>query len=384
MLTLNRTFEADFIQPFMRVIATILLFWLVICQAVFGQTTLYYQNFDGVSVPALPAGWTKNTPQIETLNNTPSDYSGASGAINLLIKNCTPLGEFRTFQVSGISSVNAVGITVGFGHRRTNAFDVPVSLEWSSNGTSWNSISYDTPATPSVWEFFTSSILPPSAENQTNLRFRWSYTTDDNNNCITATPNLRIDDFTVTAQTILPVELLSFTVTPRGNAALLAWSTASERNNDYFSIEHSADGLHYREIGQVQGAGDSDDRLDYSYTHDYPVKGLNYYRLRQVDFDGAYEYSPVRSLRFSDAKGLDSAVLYPSPVATALTVRLSEVEESATHWQILDTSLRTVAKGYWAAGQPPTDIAVDGFAAGWYVLQLIREKETAALRFVKQ
>lgn len=186
------------------------------------------------------------------------------------------------------------------------------------------------------------------------------------------------------SQTILPVEILYFTATRQDDSALLIWSTASERNNAYFSVEHSADGLHYREIGQVQGGGDSGRRLDYAFTHAYPRQGLNYYRLRQVDLDGAYEYSPVRSLRFDDAQGLAGAVLYPSPVAATLTVRLPDVDASDTHWQILDTRLRTVAKGFWAAGRQTIEIAVDGIAAGLYALQLISHEETAVLRFVKR
>lgn len=382
MLIQNRTLGTGFIRSIMRVIATILVLWLITCQAVFGQTTLYFQNFNGVTAPDLPADWSTNTPQVVTNVQSPSSgYPGASGANNLRAEDCLPLQEFRSFEVSGISTVNRQGIGVSFGHRTSPAFVTPITLEWSSDGSNWNSISYIQPV--NAWALFTSALLPSSAENIPNLRFRWSYVTQENRNC-TAPPNFRIDDFRVTAQTVLPVELLSFTATRQDKTALLNWATASERNNDYFSVEHSADGLHYLEIGQLQGAADSDERLDYAFTHTHPAQGLNYYRLRQADFDGAYAYSPVRILRFDNAKGLDGAFLYPSPVTATLTLRLPDMEESDTHWQILDTHLRVVAEGTWAAGQQETGIAVDGFAAGWYVLQLIREQETAALRFVKQ
>lgn len=91
----------------------------------------------------------------------------------------------------------------------------------------------------------------------------------------------------------LPVELISFTA-ECGNAASLKWSTASESNSDYFSVEKTTDGIQWKEIGKVQSAGNTSQLTNYSLQDFSRANGTIYYRLRQVDFNGASRtYSPV-------------------------------------------------------------------------------------------
>lgn len=94
----------------------------------------------------------------------------------------------------------------------------------------------------------------------------------------------------------LPVRLISFTARAAGPGTVaLDWATASERNNAYFAVERSQDALHFTPIGQVDGAGTSSTYRHYAFTDRSPAPGINYYRLRQVDSHGAFEFSPVRS-----------------------------------------------------------------------------------------
>ena len=94
----------------------------------------------------------------------------------------------------------------------------------------------------------------------------------------------------------LPVELLSFTAIRRNDNVQLKWQTASETNNDFFNIERSEDGRHWQTLGKMDGAGNSSETLAYTWTDQSPLRGLSYYRLKQVDFDGRYAYSWVRSV----------------------------------------------------------------------------------------
>lgn len=87
-----------------------------------------------------------------------------------------------------------------------------------------------------------------------------------------------------------PVELIHFSAEQIGDAVKLYWSTASELNNDYFSIEHSQDGQVYSQIDLLDGNGNSNEIHKYSFVHEQPSDGFNYYRLKQVDFNGQYEY----------------------------------------------------------------------------------------------
>jgi hypothetical protein len=112
----------------------------------------------------------------------------------------------------------------------------------------------------------------------------------------------------------LPVELLSFTAEPNGSSVELKWSTASEKNNDYFTIERTKDGYEYKELARVQGAGNSTSVLKYGAFDDEPYTGASYYRLKQTDFDGKTTYSKLQKVNFNETTEESSQlVLYPNP-----------------------------------------------------------------------
>lgn len=92
----------------------------------------------------------------------------------------------------------------------------------------------------------------------------------------------------------LPITLSKFEGTNNNSSILLSFSTLSEQNFDYFSVERSAYAKNYFEIGRVKGAGWSHERKDYEFIDENPLPGLNYYRLKSVDYDGYTEYfSPI-------------------------------------------------------------------------------------------
>ena len=92
----------------------------------------------------------------------------------------------------------------------------------------------------------------------------------------------------------LPIELTYFQAYTNKNHVTINWQTATEENNDYFTIERSKDGLNYEIIETVLGAGTSMSTLNYSYTDKTPLNGVSYYRLKQTDYDGAFEvFNPV-------------------------------------------------------------------------------------------
>jgi hypothetical protein len=93
--------------------------------------------------------------------------------------------------------------------------------------------------------------------------------------------------------TPLPIELLKFEVQPVNGVVELTWETVTERNNSYFEIERSRDGEEFTSIGKIAGAGNSQLKRNYNFTDTYPMGGLAYYRLVQVDFDGRVKYSNV-------------------------------------------------------------------------------------------
>lgn len=94
----------------------------------------------------------------------------------------------------------------------------------------------------------------------------------------------------------LPIELTVFAGTAINDNIILNWSTALEQNNNYFEIQHSADGKIFRSIGNINGAGTSNSIKDYSFVDENPNAGINYYQLVQHDFDGKTSNSNIIAL----------------------------------------------------------------------------------------
>ena len=113
----------------------------------------------------------------------------------------------------------------------------------------------------------------------------------------------------------LPVELLQFTATPQGTAVHVAWATASEKNSAYFLVQRSADAHTFADLQRVAAQGSSLARHDYAALDATPLAGVSYYRLRQVDNDGKYAYSPVVAVRFDGQHAAPALVAYPNPAS---------------------------------------------------------------------
>ncbi len=130
------------------------------------------------------------------------------------------------------------------------------------------------------------------------------------------------------ADSPLPVSWLYFTAEAEGSVAQLKWATVSEKDNAGFDVERSADGRNWAKLGFVSGKGAngvSETRLDYSFTDAAPLAGKNYYRLKQIDLSGSYEYS--RLVMLDVRSGKNSLLVYPNPVAGGkLTLKLAESE----------------------------------------------------------
>lgn len=128
--------------------------------------------------------------------------------------------------------------------------------------------------------------------------------------------------FTVNAA--MPVQLLSFTAEKSNKDVVLHWATATEIDNDYFQVEHLTPGQDWADLGRVAGKGTSASNQLYRFTHRNPTKGVQYYRLKQVDLDGKYMYSPIVSI---DVQSNTQIVLSPNPLrGDQLSIQLPDAE----------------------------------------------------------
>jgi hypothetical protein len=135
----------------------------------------------------------------------------------------------------------------------------------------------------------------------------------------------------------LPVDFVSFIASLQSGKVLLEWITASETNNDYFSMERSQDGVHFNEIGRILGKGTVAVFSTYQFTDVHPFSGISYYRLRQVDIGGKFEYSKTVSVE-NHASSF-AVTLYPNPSQGKQTTFLQITSPAIETAQIQVTSL---------------------------------------------
>nr|WP_294899155.1 T9SS type A sorting domain-containing protein [uncultured Pedobacter sp.] len=149
------------------------------------------------------------------------------------------------------------------------------------------------------------------------------------------------DNISVTSlPSTLPITLTTFTGKTVDKSVLLSWNTASEENNDYFDIQHSADGKSFTSIGKIDGAGTSKVAKDYSFTDENPFAGTNYYKLVQHDFDGKTFESKVISV---DSK-IAASQLAVYAAASEVKITLSSPNKTKGILQLFDISGRKLSK----------------------------------------
>ena len=119
----------------------------------------------------------------------------------------------------------------------------------------------------------------------------------------------------------LPIELLDFNAIKNGNKVDVSWTTASETNNDYFTIDKSKDGIHFETVGTVDGAGNSTSLINYLDADYAPYEGISYYRLKQTDFNGQYSFSSLVPVNYYS--GEEGISIFPNPLGTGERLSMS-------------------------------------------------------------
>jgi hypothetical protein len=140
---------------------------------------------------------------------------------------------------------------------------------------------------------------------------------------------------TSTTANPLPVELISFEAQIENDYVVLEWVTASEINNDFYTVEKSSNGYDFIELGKVVGAGNSSTTLAYSMIDENPYSGVSFYRLRQTDFDGTNKVVGVKIVQFKES---DLFTVYPNPAVKGnqLLIELSQENVNSTSIQLVD------------------------------------------------
>ena len=170
----------------------------------------------------------------------------------------------------------------------------------------------------------------------------------------------------------LPVELTAFTAEAQAQAARLSWSTASEKNSARFEVERSANGTTFQRLGDVAAAGTSTAGHNYSFLDREAAQtaALVYYRQKQVDLDGTFNYLPVRTVAF--APTAPAFAVYPNPASARITLDLTRLPAGSYRVTVLDGTGRLVRQMDLSGGVTRTlDLAdLAALATGAYLVRL--------------
>jgi hypothetical protein len=171
----------------------------------------------------------------------------------------------------------------------------------------------------------------------------------------------------------LPIHLLYFTAKPQSNRVRLDWATASETNNDYFTVERSQDGEHFNELFKKPGAGISTTNLYYFGYDNKPLAGTSYYRLKQTDFDGKFEYSEIESVSLQATVLLDGLKVYPNPSEdNVIHVDFSSESKQEVTCVLHDAVGKEIATEVFEVAKGPNEFTLSypSVATGMYILEI--------------
>ncbi len=188
---------------------------------------------------------------------------------------------------------------------------------------------------------------------------------------------------TVPANSGLPIGLLSFDAQAAGVTAKLTWATATEINNNYFTVMRSKDGSNWENIGTIKGAGNSDKTIYYSFIDDNAANKVNgngtlYYRIKQTDFDGKSETFGVKPVKFQST--VSALTIYPNPVTDNLNIQLGK-NDNITRVEIINCMGQTVYNANQLA--PGGNINTSQLTEGVYLLRITTENNIQQQKFIK-
>nr|MBC8147486.1 T9SS type A sorting domain-containing protein [Bacteroidota bacterium] len=175
----------------------------------------------------------------------------------------------------------------------------------------------------------------------------------------------------------LPIQLLSFNATKINQSVEINWSTASETNNDYFTIERSIDAENFEIVKTVSGAGNSNEIINYSEIDNNPINGISYYRLKQTDFNSDFTYSEIIAVEnLTDNLSLKILNTYSNPNSINFTVSNPNLENLS--FEVINTlgEVLISTKVDYVIQKSKIVVNTEDLSHGLYFIKLSSDKET--------
>ncbi len=183
--------------------------------------------------------------------------------------------------------------------------------------------------------------------------------------------------------TTLDVQLLSFQAQRTSNAVALDWYTASEHNSDYFSVERSANGIDFSEIGRLTAAGNSNMQTAYAFTDLQAGDATTYYRLKMVDFEGTFEYSKVAQVRANTSQNI---TVWPTVVTNSTQIELMSLGDEIGFVRLSNLSGQEIYRTQLQvdAGLNLVNLDASNWTPGLYVLEISFADHVVSQKLLKQ
>lgn len=179
----------------------------------------------------------------------------------------------------------------------------------------------------------------------------------------------------------VPVTLTSFNAVKNGKTSLLTWTTSTELNNRGFEVEKSTDGIQWTLLQFVPGSINSNSSKKYNTTDFAPNKGINFYRLKQIDMDGRSTYSQTEKLIF-EKSNFTAIDIYPNPVKDVLQFRVNDDVSAAAHIVITDMQGKAIKTMNLNLQGVVNQIPVSEIPQGMYLLKYVNGKNTVIRKFM--
>ncbi|MFI5236993.1 MAG: T9SS type A sorting domain-containing protein [Ignavibacteriales bacterium] len=201
----------------------------------------------------------------------------------------------------------------------------------------------------------------------------------------TATDEMYVDDYRLSDSPI-PVELTSFTADVNNSGqVVLNWATATEINNQMFEVERRSEATEYFTIGYVEGAGTTTEPKYYTYTDRTVETGKYFYRLKQIDFDGRYEYSPEIEIDVNGVLSFNLEQNYPNPFNPSTSIKYSVPEAGSIRlsvFNIVGEEVAVLVDGFSQSGFFEVSFDASNLPSGVYLYKLQSENSVQLKKMV--